>query len=53
MLLGFYFKYRNIFKHAQTLGAVRNRGAQADGRGATQVLDRGVQDVASLCIAGT
>jgi hypothetical protein len=37
---------RNLGLHAQTLGTVLNRGAQADTRGATQALDRGGQGVA-------
>ena len=32
--------------YAQTLGTALNRGAQADARGATQVVDRGGQAVA-------
>ena len=37
---------RELGLHAQTLGTALSRGAQADVRGATQVLDRGGQAVA-------
>jgi hypothetical protein len=37
---------RKLGLHAQTLGTALNRGAQADARGATQVVDRGGQAVA-------
>jgi|AntAceMinimDraft_5_1070358.scaffolds.fasta_scaffold58827_1 hypothetical protein len=37
---------RKLRLHALTLGIALKRGAQADVRGATQVLDRGVQAVA-------
>jgi hypothetical protein len=37
---------RQLGLQAQTLGAALRRGAQADSRGATQVLDRGGQVVA-------
>jgi hypothetical protein len=38
--------YEHYFEHAKTLGTVLSRGAQADARGATQVLDRGGEAVA-------
>ena len=37
---------RKLGHHTKTLGTALNRGAQADARGATQVLDRGGQAVA-------
>ena len=37
---------RELGIHAQTLGTVLNRGAQANTRGAMQLLDRGGQAVA-------
>jgi len=38
--------------HAETLGKVLNRGAQANARGATQVLDRNSQAVAGVTCFG-
>jgi lysophospholipid acyltransferase (LPLAT)-like uncharacterized protein len=38
--------YEYYFEYAQTLGTVLNRGAQADARAATQLLDRFGQAVA-------